>query len=159
MNNINAQANKTYGFYSPHEYFLKGSGMATLCGSTRFEAQAFKCHKDLTLVGWTVLMCGFWVHGMHKGEIFTAEQMLQVKQLHFHKLLESDVAIIVTDHTGYTGESTQEEWAFCKARNIPVFTFDGEQFGGFNWCNLPQRYADNSLIEGFRRDYAARNAG
>lgn len=102
-------------------------------------------------------MCGFWVHGMHKDHTFTDEQMAKVKQLHFQKLLESDVAIIVSDKTGYIGDSTREEIAFCKARNIPIFYFDGDFFSGYNDCKLPQRYADSSLIDSFRSDYANRS--
>lgn len=142
------------GFYSAPQFFTNGSGIATLCGSTRFEKEAFEAHRKLTLLNWAVFMCGFWVHGMHRDLEFTEPEMAAVKHLHFHKILESNVVVIVSDATGYTGDSTKEELAFCKVRNIPVYYFDGEVFSGFNWCNIEDRFCDTSLIDPFRKQHA-----
>lgn len=140
---------------SAQQYFKKGSGIATLCGSTRFFAQCMEANRLLTFQNWVVLMCGSWGHSYHKDAEPLDRDYSLVKKLHFHKILESDVIVVVSDSSRYYGDSTIEELAFAHHRNIPVFYFDGENLFGEAMVNqIPDRYADTSLIDSFRSSLA-----
>lgn len=142
---------------SARQFFVEGSGIVTQCGSTRFFPENMKCNRELTFLNWMVLMCGSWGQSYHK-EIeagFTAKDYAEIKQLHFHKILESDAIVIVSDKSMYMGDSTREEKAFAESRNIPVFTFDGEMFSGWGVVDrIPNRLKDDSLITPWRNAYA-----
>lgn len=100
-------------------------------------------------------MCGSWGHSYHKDAEEIDRDYTAVKRLHFHKILESDVIVVVSDESFYCGESTTEEIAFARHRQKPVYYYDGKHFSGFNHVlTVPDRYADNSLIEGFRKKFA-----
>lgn len=136
---------------SARQYLEKGSGIATLCGSTRFFSQCMQANRELTFLNWVVLMCGSWGHSYHKDSEPLDRDYSTVKRLHFHKILESDVIVVVSDKTLYYGDSTKEEIAFAQFRNIPVFYYDGEVFSGYEIVErVPDRYADTSLIDSFR---------
>lgn len=151
---------------SARQYFKEGTGVATICGSTRYFDQVMEANKELTLSGWLVFMCGFWGNGIHKGLSFTEEEMTFVKLLHFHKILMSNAIVVVSDKSGYYGDSTREEIAFAHSRNIPVFYFDGEMFSGWemvrensaepikNLPQIPNDFSDTSLILPWREAYA-----
>lgn len=137
---------------SAQQYFEEGSGMVTLCGSTRFFEQCMEVNRILTFCNWTVLMCGSWGHSYHKDSNDLNRDYSAVKRLHFHKILESDAIVVVTDSTLYYGESTTEEIAFAKSRNKPIFSYDGESLSGCNIVyKIPDRYSDTSLIDNFRK--------
>lgn len=136
---------------SARHFFEKGSGIATLCGSTRFFSECMEANRELTFQNWIVLMCGSWGHSYHKEVEAIVRDYSVVKRLHFHKILESDAIVVVSDKTNYFGDSTKEEIAFCHHRNIPVFYYDGSVFSGYEAVDkLPDRYADSSLIDSFR---------
>lgn len=138
-----------------NEYLEKGSGMVTLCGSTRFFDQCMEANRRLTFQSWLVLSCGSWGHSYHKNAEPLDRDYEAVKRLHFHKILESDVIVVVSDKTGYYGDSTKEEIAFAQARNIPVYYFDGETFSGWEIVRqIPDRYSDHSLIDSFRSKFS-----
>lgn len=100
-------------------------------------------------------MCGSWGHSYHKEAEPLDRDYSLVKKLHFHKILESDSIVVVSDSSGYFGESTTEEIAFAHHRNIPVFYFNGEIFSGWELVErIPDRYADTSLIDSFRSTLA-----
>jgi hypothetical protein len=140
---------------SAREYFEEGSGMVTLCGSTRFFAECMEANRALTFQNWVVLMCGSWGHSYHKDAEPLDRDYSLVKKLHFHKILESDAIVVVSDKSLYYGDSTTEEIAFAKHRNIPVFYFDGEIFSGWETVDqIPDKYADASLIDSFRANLA-----
>lgn len=142
---------------SAYRYFQEGSGIVTLCGSTRYFEQCMEANRALTFQNWVVLMCGSWGHSYHKGAEDLNHDYSQVKRLHFHKILESDAILVVSDKSGYYGESTTEEIAFAQHRNKPVFYFDGEIFSGREIVEqIPDRYADSSLIDSFRLKLAAK---
>lgn len=137
---------------SARQYFHNGSGMVTLCGSTRFFAECMEANRLLTFQNWVVLMCGSWGHSYHKDSEDISRDYSVVKRLHFQKILESDAIVVVSDKSLYYGESTTEEIAFAKYRNKPVYYYNGYAFVGHNKLNeIPDRYSDISLIENFRR--------
>lgn len=106
----------------------------------------------LTFDNWVVLMCGSWGHSYHQNSEDLTRDYSTVKRLHFQKILESDAIVVVSDKSLYYGESTTEEIAFAKHRGKPVFYYDGEKFSGRNtMIEIPDRYADISLIESFRQ--------
>jgi hypothetical protein len=136
---------------SARQYFEEGSGMVTLCGSNSFFPECMEANKALTLQNWVVLMCGVWAKSYHKDSEPLDRDYSLIKKLHFHKILESDAIVVVSDKSLYYGESTTEEIAFAKHRKIPVFYFDGELFSGWEIVDrIPDRYADTSLIDSFR---------
>lgn len=154
---------------SAQQFIKAGTGIVTICGSTRFFDNVMECNKELTLNGWLVFMCGFWGNGIHKGLTFTEDEMSFVKLLHFHKILQSKMIVVVTDKTGYYGDSTREEIAFANDHNIPVFYFDGELFSGWEIVAeepgetlkqgeplplIPNDFSDASLILPWRESYA-----
>jgi hypothetical protein len=137
---------------SAQTYFQKGSGIVTLCGPTRFFPECMEANRALTFENWIVLMCGSWANSYHKDVEPISQDYSLVKRLHFHKILEADAIVVVTDKTLYYGESTTEEIAFAKYRQKPIFYYDGESFSGWNMIReIPDRYADSSLIENFRQ--------
>lgn len=52
------------------------------------------------------------------------------KLLHFHKIYQSNAAVIVTDETNYIGDSTKKEIDFIEKLGIPYFWFNGKEFSG-----------------------------
>lgn len=141
---------------SAHKFISTGSGIITQCGSTRFFDENLECNRLLTFHLWVVLMCGSWGHSYHKNRDNEGRSYAAVKQLHFQKILLSDAIVVVSDRTGYIGDSTREEIAFANHRNIPVFYFDGEIFSGYAVVeSIPDKLSDNSLITAFRDDYSA----
>lgn len=138
---------------SANQYFEQGSGIVTLCGSTRFFAECMEANRQLTFKNWIVLMCGSWEHSYHKEAEPLDRDYSLIKNLHFHKIMESDAIVVVSDSSLYYGESTTEEIAFAKHRNKAVFYYDGKTFfnidSGTN-NNIPDRFSDCSLIDSFR---------
>jgi hypothetical protein len=88
-------------------------------------------NRRLTFDGWIVLMCGSWGHSYHKDlEGNSGINYDNVKTLHYKKMLMSQAIVVVSDKTGYIGNSTKAEIEFCKKKNIPIFYFDGEYLTG-----------------------------
>lgn len=132
------------------DYFDKGSGIVTLCGSTRFFTECMEANRILTFRNWVVLMCGSWGHSYHKDSEDVNRDYNAVKRLHYHKILESDAIVVVSDKTLYYGDSTRGEIAFAEYRNKPVFYYDGEILNGWDKIEkIPDRYLDTSLIDKF----------
>jgi len=137
-----------------NDYFSKGSGTVTLCGSTKFFEQCMEANRILTFQHWIVLMCGSWGHSYHKDATPLARDYSLIKQLHFHKILESDAIVVVSDESEYIGESTREEIAFSQHRNKAIFYYDGNDFSGSAEIHsIPDKLADNSLISNWRGKY------
>ncbi len=72
-----------------------------------------------------------------------------VKKLHFQKILESQAIVVVSDGSGYIGNSTKAEIEFAKYCDIPVFYFDGSQFSGATHKYPIDNLQDTSLIDEF----------
>jgi hypothetical protein len=114
-----------------YEFFTHGTGIVTLCGSTKFFTECMEINKRLTFDGWIVLQCGFWGHSYHKySEGNKSLNISTVKNLHFCKILKSDAIVVVYDKSQYVGSSTIAEITFSKHHGIPVFYFDGEFLTG-----------------------------
>lgn len=117
--------------YSAHNFFTLGKGVVTLCGSTKFFTECMEINRRLTFDGWIVLMCGSWGHSYHKNlEGNEGVNYENVKTLHYKKMLMSQAIVVVSDKTGYIGNSTKAEIEFCKKNYIPIFYFDGEHLIG-----------------------------
>lgn len=136
------------------EFIEQGSGIVTLCGSTRFFFEAMEANKMLTFNNWIVLMCGSWGHSFHKfRQDVIKRDYKQVKKLHYQKILMSDCIVICFDDSRYMGESTQAEKAFAFYRNIPVFYWDGVMLSGETDKPVPNLLSDESLILKFKKEY------
>lgn len=147
MNNVSAD-----------RFFAEGSGMVTLCGSTRFYRECMEANRALTFQNWIVLMCGNWGHSYHKDAEPVDRDYSLVKALHFQKIMESDAIVVVSDSSFYYGDSTILEIAFAKLRNKPVFYFDGKTFSGVEpIIRMPDRYSDRSLIDSFLTSIGIKN--
>ncbi|MFM6138210.1 MAG: hypothetical protein ACKPCP_29400 [Sphaerospermopsis kisseleviana] len=125
QNRFSVQTNPAYHFFN------SGNGVVTLCGSTKFFTECMEINRRLTFHGWIVLMCGSWGHSYHKNrEGHTGADYEKIKILHYKKILISNAIVVVSDKSGYIGNSTKAEIEFCKQKDIPIFYFDGEYLTG-----------------------------
>lgn len=131
-----------------HDFFRLGSGVVTLCGSTKFFFEAMEANRILTFNNWIVLLCGSWGHSFHKYSEDLNRDYSEVKKLHFQKILMSRAIVVVSDASGYIGTSTKAEILFANSRDIPVFYFDGINFKG-NAFKIPNDLHDTSIIDNF----------
>lgn len=122
------------------DFFKRGEGVVTICGSTRYYFEALELNRILTFEGWAVFACGSWGHSFHKyssvGNLENSTAYNKVKALHFHKILLSSAIVVVSDITGYIGESTKEEINFAEFNQIPVFYYNGEKFSGYSGLTI-----------------------
>lgn len=112
-----------------NEYFEQNSGIVTICGSTRYFPEWMEANRRLTFKNWIVLMCGSWGHSYHKGIETPKEAFEKVKKLHYIKIDKSDAIVVVSDESDYIGDSTKAEIEYAKFKNIPIFYFNGKEFG------------------------------
>ena len=134
---------------SVKNFLENGSGIITLCGSTKFFFEAMEAHKLLTFQNWAVFQCGSWGHSFDKYSIPADIDYSTVKKLHFHKIMLSQAIVVVTDSTGYFGSSTRAELAFAQELKKSIFYFDGVKFSGFSRSDSVDTFADSSLIYDF----------
>lgn len=85
-----------------------------LIGSSRFMNEYREANKALTLAGhivYTVAAISTSISGGEYG--ITKDQKEILDLVHLRKILESDAVVLITDKTGYYGESTRREirWA------------------------------------------------
>lgn len=88
-----------------------------LCGSTKFKDAYIKANKDETLKGNIVLSVGLFGHV--DGLDMLSESKVKLDKLHLHKIAMSD-EILVLNVNGYVGESTLNEMAFAKQKDITI---------------------------------------
>lgn len=131
------------------DFFSTGSGIVTLCGSTKFFFEAMECNRQLTFQNWIVLQCGSWGHSFSKYSQSTNTDFKTVKLLHYQKILQSQAIVVVSDQSFYVGDSTKAEVKFALYRNISVFYFDGRDFSGESAKLSKDTLSDYSLIEQF----------
>lgn len=136
-------------FLSAQEFFRQGSGVVTLCGSTKFFNEAMEANRLLTFENWIVLSCGSWGHSFHKYATPVDRSFEDVKKLHYQKILMSQAVVVVSDESCYIGSSTKAEIAFANWRSIPVFYYNGKEFSGFTNNKLSRELEDTSLIDRF----------
>ena len=118
--------------YTAAEYFDLGRGTVTLCGSTKFFTECMEINRRLTFKGWLVFMCGSWGHSYHKDMENPNADYELVKTLHYIKILNSDAVVVVTDESGYIGDSTKAEINFCLDKGIPIFYYNGVELTGYS---------------------------
>lgn len=139
--------------YSAVEFFELGSGIVTLCGSTKFFQEYMEATRILTFQNWIVLACGSYGHSFHKYAKPLGRDFTSVKKLHFHKILESQSIVVVSDDSKYIGNSTKAEIAFAEKLGIPVFYYDGIQFTGFVDCEILPMREESKLLDEFLENY------
>lgn len=94
--------------------------VVTLCGSMRFVAELLDVAAAETAAG-AVVLAPFVVvppDAQNAGPDATRKRRLDA--LHRHKIRLSDRVIVVSDATGYIGESTRAEIAYARGLSIPV---------------------------------------
>ena len=118
-----------------------------------------ECNRILTFSNWIVLMCGSWGHSYHKDATSLDRSFEQIKQLHFHKIVESEAIVVVSDSSGYIGDSTKEELSFALFLGMPVFYYDGSKLtGSTSVDSVPDRFARHShAITDWREVYVPTN--
>lgn len=94
-----------------------------LCGSTSFMAEMAEANLQLTASGCIVLAPGCDLkqpHPLWDNDIKLAELKSRLDALHRAKIDLADEVVIVSDHTGYVGASTQAEIAYAEQLGKPV---------------------------------------
>jgi hypothetical protein len=96
-----------------------------LCGSTRFYDEFQRVNYARTMAGEIVLSVGFYphakaVHGHGEGVGHDSAEKAALDELHKRKIDLADKVLVVSDETGYFGESTCGEIAYAVAHGKPV---------------------------------------
>jgi hypothetical protein len=99
--------------------------IACLCGSTRFYDQFQQANYDLTMRGEIVLSVGFCPHakaepGQGEGVGYDSAEKTALDELHKRKIDLADYVLVVSDSTGYFGESTKGEIRYATGHGKPV---------------------------------------
>jgi hypothetical protein len=93
--------------------------MVTLCGSMRFLAMMLRVAAQETGRGAIVLAPFAVVPPHEQGSEFKA----MLDRLHRRKIDLADRVAVVSDESGYTGDSTRAEIAYARTLGVPV-TFE-----------------------------------
>jgi hypothetical protein len=96
-----------------------------LCGSTRFYDAFQRANYDLTMTGRIVLSVGFYPHakaehGHGEGVGHDSAEKAALDELHKRKIDLADEVLVVSDETGYFGESTRSEIEYAYRHGKPV---------------------------------------
>lgn len=96
-----------------------------LCGSTRFYDEYQQAYYDLTMRGEIVLSVGFYPHataesGHGEGVGHDSAQKASLDELHKRKIDLADYVLVVSDESGYFGESTAGEIGYAHQQGKPV---------------------------------------
>ena len=96
-----------------------------LCGSTRFYDEFQRVNYDLTMTGRIVLSVGFYPHakaehGHGEGVGHDSAEKVALDELHKRKIDLADEVLVVSDETGYFGESTRGEVEYAYRHGKPV---------------------------------------
>jgi hypothetical protein len=96
-----------------------------LCGSTRFYDAFQAANYERTMAGEIVLSVGFYPHakaehGHGEGVGRDSAEKVSLDELHKRKIDLADRVLVVSDETGYFGESTSGEIAYAVAQGKPV---------------------------------------
>src|SRR5208282_4954712 len=115
-----------------------------LCGSTRFYDAFQQANYDRTMAGEIVLSVGFYphakaVHGHGEGVGHDSGEKVALDELHKRKIDLADWVLVVSDETGYFGESTAGEIRYAVEHGKPV---------EFAWPAAGMRAFDAGLIQG-----------
>ncbi len=94
-----------------------------LCGSTSFMAEMAEANLEFTASGCIVLAPGCDLkqpHPLWDNDIKLAELKSRLDALHRAKIDLADEVVVVSDHTGYVGASTQAEIVYAEKLGKPV---------------------------------------
>jgi hypothetical protein len=99
--------------------------VVTLCGSTRFYDAFQQANYDETMAGNIVLSVGFYphakaAHGHGEGVGHDSAEKVALDELHKRKIDMADEVLVVSDASGYYGDSTRSEIAYALAAGKPV---------------------------------------
>jgi len=99
--------------------------IVVLCGSTRFYDEFQQANYDLTMKGAIVLSVGFYPHakaehGHGEGVGHDSAQKVALDELHKRKIDLADEVLVVSDESGYFGDSTAGEIAYANSVAKPV---------------------------------------
>jgi hypothetical protein len=99
--------------------------IACLCGSTRFYDQFQQANYELTMRGEIVLSVGFYPHaqarhGPGEGVGHDSAEKTALDELHKRKIDLADYVLVVSDVTGYFGDSTKSEIQYAADHGKPV---------------------------------------
>lgn len=111
-----------------------------LIGSTRFRDEYIELNKMLSRMGHVVYTVAFY---KEPTEISAADKEI-LDLVHLRKISESEGVVLVTDATGYVGDSTRREFAWASINGIPIY--DGRKFKGETEDSIPVRLHE-ALIE------------
>jgi hypothetical protein len=100
--------------------------IVVLCGSTRFYDEFQQANYDLTMQGSIVLSVGFYphakaAHGHGEGVGHDSAEKVALDELHKRKIDLADEVLVVSDESGYFGESTTGEIRYANQVGKPVF--------------------------------------
>jgi hypothetical protein len=96
-----------------------------LCGSTRFYDEFQQANYNRTMAGEIVLSVGFYPHakaehGHGEGVGHDSTEKAALDELHKRKIDLADYVLVVSDETGYFGESTRGEIDHAVRNGKPV---------------------------------------
>lgn len=96
-----------------------------LCGSTRFYDQFQQVNYELTMRGEIVLSVGFYPRaktqqGHGEGAGRDSAEKTALDELHKRKIDLADYILVVSDETGYFGESTKGEIRYATEHGKPA---------------------------------------
>lgn len=96
-----------------------------LCGSTRFYDAFQMANYNLTMAGEIVLSVGFYPHakaqhGHGEGVGHDSPEKVALDELHKRKIDLAGYVMVVSDETGYFGQSTAGEIAYAVEHGKPV---------------------------------------
>lgn len=125
----------------------------TLCGSTRFKDLFLEANKRLTAGGHVVYSVAFHSHAENIEPSPDLKETLDL--VHLCKISNSQMVVVVTDDTGYYGDSTRRElkWARMNGQSILFYNnpaqmavlFDGEESG---WDPKLRFFKDPEVLRG-----------
>lgn len=91
-----------------------------LCGSTRFKAEFIEANFRETMAGRIVLTVGFFTHADGERYPCTEAEKVRLDALHLRKIELADEVLVVSDATGYYGDSTRREIEHARRLGKPV---------------------------------------
>jgi hypothetical protein len=96
-----------------------------LCGSTRFYDAFQQANYERTMAGEIVLSVGFYPHakaehGHGEGVGHDSAEKVALDELHKRKIDMADYVLVVSDETGYFGDSTAGEIWYAVEHGKPV---------------------------------------
>jgi uncharacterized NAD-dependent epimerase/dehydratase family protein len=98
-----------------------------LIGSSRFAAQYAEVNRRLSLAGhvvYSIATVSTSFNGAAVTEALTPDQKETLDLVHLQKIARSEEVFVVTDETGYVGESTKREIKWATMCGIDVYTGD-----------------------------------